>query len=189
MAAFTDANVLAVLKECYKENDVHNTLFRNSPTLAKINKFRASGKYYVVPMLYSRGGAVTGNFSTLATLVSNRAKNTAAKVTYGQCFSGFAISPKEHNASDMDEGSFVALIKEFFFASNEALRKTVGSAVFGTGFGEVAKVETVDAGRLIFTIESWGAMGLDIGSQIVFATGPYPNGALQIGRASCRERV
>lgn len=177
MAAFTDANVLAVLKECYKENDVHNTLFRNSPTLAKIQKFRASGKYYVVPMLYARGGCVTGTFTGIAALVSNRAKNTAAKVDYGQCFSGFAISPKEHNASDMDDGSFVALIKEFFFASNEALRKTVGAAIFGTGFGEVSTVSTVDAGRLIFTIPTWGAMGMDIGSNIIFATGPYPSGA------------
>lgn len=179
MAAFTDANVLAVLKECYKEQDVQNTLFRNSPTLAKITKFRASGKYYVVPMLYARGGCVTGTFTGIAALVSNRARNTSAKVDYGQCFSGFAISPKEHNASDMDEGSFVALIKEFFFASNEAMRKTVGAAVFGTGFGEVAKVSTVDAGRLEFTIQTWGAMGMDIGSNIVFATGPYPNGVLR----------
>jgi hypothetical protein len=179
MAAFTDANVLAVLKECYMEKDVHNTLFRNSPTLAKIGKFRASGKYYVVPMLYSRGGGVTGDFSGINSLVASRAKNTAAKVDYGQAFSGFAISPKEVNASDMDQGSFVSLVKEFFFASNEALRKTVGAAIFGSGFGEVAIVTAVDAGRLIFTIKAWGAMGLDIGSSVVFATGTQPNGALR----------
>ena len=130
-------------------------------------------------MLYSRGGAVDGDFSKIDDVISSRAKNTAAKVTYGQCFSGFPISPKEFNASDTDEGSFVALVKEFFFASNEALRKTCGAATFGTGFGEVAKVETVDAGRLVFTIQTWGAMGLDIGSSVVFATGPYPNGALR----------
>jgi hypothetical protein len=57
-----------------------------------------------------------GQLLGINALVANRARNTAAKVTYG------TLSPVRHksegtNASDMDEGSFVALIKEFFFAS------------------------------------------------------------------------
>lgn len=184
MAAFSDANVLEILKECYMEKDVQNTLFRGSPTLAKIDKFRASGKYYPIPMLYSRGGCVTGNFSGINSLLAQRGKNKTSKVDYGQAFSGFAVSPKEVNASSDDMGAFVSLIKEFFFASNEALRKTISAAVFGSGFGEVAIVTAVDAGRLIFTIKNWGAMGLDIGSQIVFATGAQPSGALRSATAN-----
>lgn len=179
---FSSADALAVLKESYAEKEVQNLIERNSPTLAKIKKVPGYGKYYVVPMMYSRGGAVAGDFTKMTALVSTSAKNKAMQVTYGQAFSGFAISPKEHLASETDAGSFVQLIREYYFASTEALRKTIGGAIFGMGYGEVAPLIAIDAGaQLYITMSSFGAMSIDVGSKVQFATGPTPDGAVRAG--------
>ena len=182
---FSSANALAVLKESYAEKEVQNLIERNSPTLARINKVPGYGKYYVIPMMYSRGGAVAGDFTKMTALVSSTANNKAMQVTFGQAFSGFAISPKEHLASDnsYDKGAFVQLIREYYFASTEALRKTIGGAIFGMGYGEVAPIIAVDAGKLFFTMSSFGAMMLDVGSKVQFAAGPTPDGAFRAGGA------
>ena len=180
-AGFSSADALAILKESYAEKDVQNLIERNSPTLARIKKVPGYGKYYVIPMMYSRGGAVAGDFTKMVGLVSATARNRAMQVTYGQAFSGFAITPKEHLASDTEPGAFVQLIREYYFASTEALRKTIGAAIFGAGYGEVAPVLAVDAGRLFVTMSAHGAMMLDVGSRVVFAAGPLPNGALRGG--------
>lgn len=181
---FSSADALAILKESYAEKEVQNLIERNSPTLAKIKKVPGYGKYYVIPMMYSRGGAVAGDFTKMAALVSSSAKNKAMQVTYGQAFTGFAISPKEHLASESEPGAFVQLIREYYFASTEALRKTIGSAIFGMGYGEVAAVLSVDAGsQLYVTMDSFGAMALDVGSKVQFATGPTPDGAYRAGGA------
>lgn len=179
---FSSADALAVLKESYAEKDVQNLIERNSPTLARIRKVPGYGKYYVIPMLYSRGGAVSGDFTDMTSLVSSTARNKAMQVTYGQAFSGFAISPKEHLASETEPGAFVQLIREYYFASTEALRKTIGGAIFGAGYGEVAPLLDVDGvGQLWVTMSSHGAMMLDIGSKVQFATGPTPDGAYRAG--------
>ena len=134
--------------------------------------------------MYSRGGAVAGDFTTMTALVSSTARNKAMQVTYGQAFSGFAISPKEHLASDTEPGAFVQLIREYYFASTEALRKTIGGAIFGMGYGEVAPLLAVDGtSQLYVTMSAHGAMMLDIGSKIQFATGPSPDGAYRAGGA------
>lgn len=177
---FSSASVLAVLKESYAEKEVQNLLERNSPTLAKIRKVPGYGKYYVIPMLYSRGGGVAGDFTLLT--ATSAASNAAAKVPYGQCFSRFDISPKEHLASDnsFNQGAFIQFLREYFFASNEALRKTIAGAIFGMGYCEVAPLSAIDSGsQLYFTMKSFGAMMLDIGSKIVFSTGPNPGGTLR----------
>jgi len=181
---FSSANALAILKESYAEKDVQNLIERNSPTLARIKKVPGYGKYYVIPMMYSRGGAVAGDFTKMTALVSSTANNKAMQVTYGQAFSGFAIGPKEHLASDTEPGAFVQLVREYYFASTEALRKTIGGAIFGMGYGEVAPVIAVDAvNQLYFTMKAYGAMSIDIGSKVQFATGPTPEGAYRAGGA------
>jgi len=181
---FSSANALAVLKESYAEKEVQNLIERNSPTLAKIRKVPGYGKYYVIPMLYSRGGAVTSDFTKLTALIGTTAHNKSMQVTFGQIFTGFSISPKEHLASESEPGAFVQLIREYYFASTEALRKTVGLAIFGMGYGEVAPVLSVDAvNQLYITMSQFGAMGIDIGSSVQFATGPTPEGAYRAGGA------
>jgi hypothetical protein len=183
-AGFSSADALAILKESYAEKDVQNLIERNSPTLARIKKVPGYGKYYVIPMMYSRGGAVSSDFTKMTALVSSTARNKAMQVTYGQVFSGFAISPKEHLASDSEPGAFIQLIREYYFASTEALRKTIGGAIFGMGYGEVAPVLAIDAGAQLFvTMSAHGAMMLDIGSKVQFATGPLPDGAYRAGGA------
>lgn len=179
---FSSDDVKAVLKESYAEKEVQNLIERNSPTMARINKVPGYGKYYVIPMMYSRGGAVTGDFSTITALAASTAANKAMQVTYGQAFTAFLISPKEHLASEPEAGAFIQLIREYFFASTEALRKTIGGAIFGMGYGEVAPVLAVDAGsQLYVTMAAHGAMMLDIGSKVQFATGPLPDGAYRAG--------
>ena len=187
---FSAASVLAVLKESYEEKDVQNLLERNSPTLAKIKKVPGYGKYYVIPMLYSRGGGVAGDFTLLT--ATSAASNATAKVPWGQCFSRFDISPKEHLASDNGggDGAFIQFIREYFFASNEALRKTISNAIFGMGYSEVAPLKAVDgAGKLFFTVSSYAAMSLDIGSKILFTTGPTPGGVLRNATPSVVQKI
>jgi hypothetical protein len=188
-AGFSSADALAVLKESYAEKDVQNLIERNSPTLARIKKVPGYGKYYVIPMLYSRGGAVTSDFTGLTALIAGTARNKAMNVTYGQAFTGFAISPKEHLASNTEPGAFIQLIREYYFASTEALRKTIGSAIFASGYGEVAPVLAVDVGLVYFTMSAHGAMGVDIGSKIQFAAGPLPDGAYRAGGASTISKI
>ena len=178
------ADILPILKEYYGEKDVWNNLFRGSPTLASIEKTRAGGKYYVVPMLYSRGGNVTGDYSIVAAATSYRGSTKAFQVPYGNSFTWFPISPKEYNASDMDAGAFIQIAKELFFAAGEALRQTNGAAVFGSGLGDLGVVTAVEpVARLTFVIRQSTAMGLDIGSSVVFAAGPNPTGALRSAAA------
>jgi hypothetical protein len=131
-------------------------------------------------MLYSRGGGVAGDFTLLT--ATSAAANTAAKVPYGQCFSRFDISPKEHLASDNGggQGAFIQFLREYFYASQEALRKTIANAIFGMGYCEVAPLKAVDAGsKLFITMSSQGALAIDIGSKVLFTTGPQPGGALR----------
>jgi hypothetical protein len=173
-----------ILKECYQEKDVWNNLFRGSPLLAMIEKFRAAGKYYVVPMLYSRGGNVTGDYSIVASATSYRGKNAAMQVPYGNSFTWFTISPKEWNASDMESGAFIQLAKEMLFAAGEALRQTNGAAIYGSGLGDIGIVTAVEpVARLTFVVRQSTAMGMDIGSSLVFAAGPNPTGALRSASA------
>lgn len=179
-----DSDILPILKEWVQEPEVYSNLFRGSPTLAFIQKKRAGGKYYVVPMMHSRGGNIVGDYSKVAAMTGARAKNSAFQVPYGNSFSWFDVSPKEWNASDMDAGAFIQVAKELFFAAGEVLRQTNGSAVFGAGLGDVGIVESVDTGsQLYFTIKQWGAMGLDVGSSIVFAAGPQSTGSLRSASA------
>ena len=179
MADFS-TDVKAILKEWVSEGQVWNLLFRGSPTLALFEKFRAGGKYYRVPMMTSRGGCVLGDYSLLATYISKRPKNADCQVGYGNCFTGNYVDSKEYNASEMGAGAFVQLIKEFFFATCEALRQTESAAIFGSGLGDIGIVKSVDtSSQLYFTCAQWGAMAIDIGSQLVFATGPYATGALR----------
>ena len=179
-----DDDIVPILKESFGEKEVHSNLFRGSPTLAFIEKKRQGGKYYVVPMMHSRGGSVIGNYSLVAALAASRAKNSAFQVPYGNSFSWFNISSKEWNASDMDAGAFIQVAKEMFFAAGEILRQTNGAAVFGSGLGDVAIVESVDAAtQLYIIVKQWGAMALDVDSRVVFATGPYATGALRSASA------
>src|SRR3972149_6942951 len=106
-----DADILPILKENVQEPDVHNNIFRSSPTLAMVKKTRGGGKYYVVPMMYSRGGSVIGNYSLVAAASASRAKNQAFHVEYGNSFAWFPVSPKEWLASDMEAGAFVQVAK------------------------------------------------------------------------------
>lgn len=181
---FSSANALAILKESYAEKDVQNLLERNSPTMARIKKVPGYGKYYVIPMMYSRGGAVAGDFTAVTALAASTASNKAMQVTYGNAFSAFIIDPKSHLASDTEPGAFIQLIREYYFASVETLRKTIGGMIFGAGYGEVAPVLGVDAvNQLYFSMSQQGAMMIDVGSKIQFATGPLPDGAYRAGGA------
>lgn len=174
------SDILPILKEFYGETQVHNTLFRGSPTLAAIEKKRAGGKHYVVPLISSRGGAIIGNYSLVAALSATRASHAAFQVPYGNSFAWFDVSPKEWNASDMDAGAFIQIVRDLFFASGEGLRQTNGAAVFGSGLGDVGIVRSIDtSARLYFYVNQWAAMALDVGSLIVFAAGPQPTGALR----------
>lgn len=139
MAAQTvtaDQAILAILKVYYKDG-IENLMFRNSPLLKKINKTRVEGKQQNFAAVYSRGGAVAGDFLVAETKAAQNVRNAEFKVTPGQLFSVFSYNAKEVQSSLSKKGAYMKIAGNKAFAATEALRKTMAAALYGRGFGEV----------------------------------------------------
>jgi hypothetical protein len=131
-----DSAIEAILKVWYKDG-VENLLMRNSPVLKSINKTRVEGKQQNFAAVYSRGGAVAGDFLVAETKAAQNVKNAEFKVTPGQLFSVFSYNAKEVQASLSKKGAYMKIAGNKAFAATEALRKTLAAALYGRGFGEI----------------------------------------------------
>jgi len=175
MMADFGPNVLAILKVWYDNQRVENLLFRNSPTLRKIQRQKFGGKYYPLPMMYARTGAVAGDYRKALAAAADGPKNVEAQVTAAQMFSVFTISPKEYLASKEYKGAYMTVLAEKAFASNEALRKTLAASLFGTGCGEAGLTTSgAAANATVLTIDGRAAITVDINSQIYFLDSADP---------------
>lgn len=168
----TSADILATLKIWYGDQKVENLLFRNDPILKSIEKIRIGGKQYPLPMLYSRGGAVTSNYTLASTLATQNYGAREMLVEPGQLFSSFVLSPKEYLSSTSDKGAYMSILGLKAFSAMEGWRKVMAKALYGEGYLEMGRIIAIDGTRTIITVTPATAAGLDIGSEITFALNP-----------------
>ena len=135
-AVTADQSILNILKVYYKDG-VENLLFRNSPVLKKLNKTRVEGKQQNFAAVYSRGGAVAGDFLVAETKAAQNVRNAEFKVTPGQLFSVFSYNAKEVQSSLSKKGAYMKVAGNKAFAATEALRKSLAAAMYGRGYGEI----------------------------------------------------
>jgi len=138
-AITADQSILNILKVYYKDG-VENLMFRNSPLLKKINKTRVEGKQQNFAAVYSRGGAVAGDFLIAEAKAAENVRNAEFKVTPGQLFSVFSYNAKEVQSSLSKKGAYMKVAGNKAFAATEAFRKTLASALYGRGYGEIGVV-------------------------------------------------
>lgn len=135
-AITADQAILNLLKTWYKDG-VENLMFRNSPVVKKVSKTRVEGKQQNFAAVYSRGGAVAGNFLVARQKAAENVKNAEFKVTPGQLFSVFSYNAKEVQASLSKRGAYMKVAANKAFAATEAFRKTLAAAFYGRGYGEI----------------------------------------------------
>ena len=169
-AITADEAIEAILKVWYKDG-VENLLFRNSPLLKKINKTRVEGKQQNFAAVYSRGGAVAGDFLVAETKAAQNVKNAEFKVTPGQLFSVFSYNAKEVQSSLSKKGAYMKIAGNKAFAATEALRKTMAAALYGRGFGEIgvltSAVTFVSGTPIDITLSDDAIMKVAVGSGLV----------------------
>lgn len=173
MAISNEASVLAMLKVYYAKEGVENLMFRNSPVLKALTKTRVEGKVQNFSAMYGRGGACSGNFLTSIDLASTVSKNVEFSVTPGQLFSVYDINAKEVQASKSNRGSYMRVAGARMFAASESFRKTMGAALYGSGYGEICAA-TTDAltanANTDIVLPPHAIMKIDIGSSLEVVT-------------------
>lgn len=173
--AFSDQDVVNVLKEFYDGQTVSSLLGRNSPVLEKIEKRRVGGREYPVPYLTSGSGAVCADFSKVKAGVSRWGKTDRMSVSYASIFSAFTLSLKEMEAAKKDAGSFIDLVMLKSFSALDSLRKVFGLSLYGKGDGFIGNnTVAVNTGDTTLTVNNYSVAAIDIGTQIVIYDG---NGA------------
>lgn len=173
MAISNEASVLAMLKVYYAKEGVENLMFRNSPVLKALTKTRVEGKVQNFSAMYGRGGACSGNFLTAIDLASTVSKNVEFSVTPGQLFSVYDMNAKEVQASKSNRGSYMRVAGARMFAASESFRKTMGAALYGSGYGEICAA-TTDAltanANTDIVLPPHAIMKIDIGSSLEVVT-------------------
>lgn len=172
MAISTNASILAMLKVYYKKEGIENLLFRNSPLLKKIKKDRVEGKEQRFAAMYSRGGAVSGDFTAAKAQAASVAKTAEFCVTPGQIFSVYSMNAKEVAASKSNAGAYMRVGGAKCFAASEGLRKTLATALYGSGYGEICAVPTggwsfTASTDATITLPEDAVMKIDVGSVLV----------------------
>jgi len=169
MAISNEASVLAMLKVYYAKEGVENLMFRNSPVLKALNKVRVEGKVQNFSAMFGRGGACSGNYLTAISLANTVSKNVEFSVTPGQLFSVYTMNAKEVQASKSNRGSYMRVAGARFFAAAESFRKTMGAALYGSGYGEICAATTTALTantNVDITLPTHAIMKIDVGSSL-----------------------
>lgn len=168
----TEQGILHMLKTYYaKEDGLENLLYRNDPLLKKIKKERVGGKTANFSALYSRGGAVSADYTVAKALATQTAQAAEFAVEPGQLFSCCTYNAKELLASKNLRDAYTPIASAKLFATAESFRKTMAVALYGTGHGELfalgEEVSLLTTDTAI-TMPKHAVMGLDIGSKVEF---------------------
>ncbi|HAJ78549.1 MAG TPA: hypothetical protein DCO75_02155 [Fibrobacteres bacterium] len=177
-----DANVKALLKTYYRQKGPENLLYRNSPVLAVIGRERIEGKDYKFSAMYGRGGACAGDCTQATSVASTVSRNTEFTVTPGQLFSVYTMNAKQILAARTQKGAYMTVAGAQFFASLEALRKTIALALYGTGYGEFGAVQaakTLTVGSNTATMTEDAVLKIDVGSVFRVTDGSLPADTLR----------
>ena len=169
MAISNEASVLAMLKVYYAKEGVENLMFRNSPVLKALTKTRVEGKVQNFSAMFGRGGACSGNFTKAIALASTVSQNVEFSVTPGQLFSVYTMNAKEVQASKTNRGSYMRIAGARMFAASESFRKTLGAALYGSGYGEICSATTTALTantNADIVLPTHAIMKIDIGSEL-----------------------
>ena len=170
MAISSDQSILSLLKVFYKDG-VQNLMFRNDPLLKKLEKVHIEGKTYNFSAMYGRGGACSADYTVAKRVAAKNTKNAEFSVEPGQLFSACSYNQKEVLASKTTPGAYMKVAGAKFFAAQEAFRKQLAAAIYGRGFGELAKSSfagSVTSGTPFeLTLPASAVMAIDIDSQLV----------------------
>jgi len=165
MAISASAYLEPIYKSYYTDDKMEQLLWRNDPAVRKIKKVRVTGENYKYAMLYGRGGAVSANGATAVAAAANTSRNVQATVPPGQLFSAFQITMKEILAGANLRGAFEDPAIVNMFAASEALRKTLASCFYGSGFGEAGKIDgAVLATATTLVLPSSAIVAIDVGT-------------------------
>ena len=151
-AVSTLTSISNILKTWYTDKKFESLLFRNSPTISRIEKNRIGGKEYAISMLYGRGGATSGDYTVAVANSASTAQNAEMKVQPGKIFSVFNLTQLAMlagQAGNNTKANYIMPLVNLMFAATEGLRKTAASAVFASGYGELGQV---GAGGILTTI-------------------------------------
>jgi hypothetical protein len=172
-APTTDAGLIGLYKTWYTDKQLANLLFRNSPVVAAIPKKRIGGKEYKYAMLYGRGGAVAGDATIAAAVAATTAKIAEAAAGIGKIFSVFTVTNLEKLASQDTKGAYAPAAVAKMFAALEGARKTLATAFYGSGCGEIT---TINNGGVVAAGEDHCVMssviGFEVGTRFVVTSGP-----------------
>lgn len=169
----TDVNLIDLYKVWYTEKELQNLLFRNSPVLQKIPKKRIGGRVYNYAQLWGRGGAVAGDATVAAAVAASTARIAEVSAGIGKIFSVFNITDLEKMASQDSKGAYAPAAIAKMFAASEGARKTLASALYGSGFGEITTIN--NAGPVAMgatTMVVLSTIGFEVGTQFVVTSGP-----------------
>jgi len=184
MALFPNANtdLFTIYKEWYREKGVENLLYRNSPLLKEAHKIKVGGKYYVYPMMYTRGGQVSGDMLMAQNILNVGglgAQTQQARVPYAKIFSSFYINEAEILAGANVRGAFTPPAVVKMFAATDALRKTFAAGAYGLGYGELGQLPTaVNAAATTMTLNFDTIIKMDVGTMFYVTTSADPSSAL-----------
>ena len=170
-APTSDAGLASLYKVWYTDKELQNLLFRDSPALKKFGQGakRIGGKTYNYAMLYGRGGAVAGDATVAAAVAATTAKVAEAAAGIGKIFSIFNITNLEKMASEDAKGAYAPAAIAKMFAATEGARKTLASAMYGSGFGEITNLNgAVIAGAATMTVDA--VIGFEVGTRFVVTT-------------------
>lgn len=170
MAISSEQSILSLLKVFYKDG-VQNLMFRNDPLLKKLEKVHIEGKAYDFSAMYGRGGACSADYTVAKKVAAQNTKNAEFSVEPGQLFSACSYNQKELLASKTNPGAYMKVAGAKFFAAGEAFRKQLAAAIYGRGFGELAKnsyAGAVTSGtKFTLSLPVSAIMAIDIDSQLV----------------------
>jgi hypothetical protein len=175
-----DANLLGIYKRWYTDERFPSLLFRNSPTLRKIQKNRVGGRSYNIAMLFGRGGATSGDYTVAVANAASSSRNAEMAVNPGNIHTVFTVTQKEMLAAAKG-GNKAAYIKPLInkmFAATESTRKVFAACLFGYGCGDIGTVQTATgAADTTMTLAPDTIVKLDIGTQFYVCNGVFPTSA------------
>jgi hypothetical protein len=167
LATLLSSTVLPALKEYYGSQKITSLTERASPALQLMKPEYFSGKTYPTPFKTYDGAGASGDYTIAAAEVSSVFGTQAAGVTPATYFSTYQIDPLEYQASRENKGAFIQLNIAKMAAALSNMRRGLGGALYGYGYGEVGQVlEDASSGTDEIVVDSATAIKLDIGKRI-----------------------
>lgn len=146
MAISLDQNILNILKEKYKDG-VESLLKADSSALREVKVVRVSGEATNMAAVSDCGGAVSSNALVAKDKAAAMPPTAEFRVTPGELYSVFTFGYREVQSSDKG-GAYERITGIKSFCAATAMRKVLGKAFYGRGYGEIAVLGTANAALL-----------------------------------------